>query len=66
MANLTDIELSAIDKAIDDWFVQSFNGGALARATDAYNEVHAAKDKLKANIASLFTPEPSSSPPASA
>jgi hypothetical protein len=66
MTNITDIEISAIDKAIDDWFVQSFNGGALARATDAYNEVHAAKEKLKTKISSLFTPEPSSSPSASA
>lgn len=58
MTNITDIELTAIDKAIDDWFTQSFNGGALARATDAYNEVHAAKDKLKTSIAALFATAP--------
>ena len=52
--SITDLELSAIDQAIDDWFADSFNGGALARATDAYNEVHASKDRLKAKIAALF------------
>ena len=43
--------LEQLETLVDRWFHESFHGSLVARATDVWNHVQAAKDDLKCRLA---------------
>ena len=43
-----------LDDLVERWFFESFHGSVVARATDVWNHVHAAKDELKRRLAAFL------------
>ncbi len=48
-----DTEATATDALVERWFFESFHGSPVARSTEAWNLVHAAKEELKRRLATL-------------
>ena len=45
---------AATDALVERWFFESFHGSPVARATEAWNVVHAAKEELKRRLAAFL------------
>ena len=43
-----------LDALVERWFFEAFHGSVVARATDVWNHVHAAKDELKRRLAAFL------------
>ena len=43
-----------LDALVEHWFFEAFHGSVVARATDVWNHVHAAKDELKRRLAAYL------------
>ena len=43
-----------LDVLVEHWFFEAFHGSVVARATDVWNHVHAAKDELKRRLAAYL------------
>lgn len=43
-----------LDALVEHWFFEAFHGSVVARATDCWNHVHAAKDELKRRLAAFL------------
>ena len=53
---MPDSKLTAddLDALVEHWFFEAFHGSVVARATDVWNHVHAAKDELKRRLAAYL------------
>lgn len=40
-----------LDDLVEHWFFEAFHGSAVARSTETWNTVHAAKEELKRRLA---------------
>jgi hypothetical protein len=50
--------MSEIDTLVETWFFQTFHGSAVARSTETWNIVHAAKEDLKRRLAASAASAP--------
>lgn len=48
---------SQIDALVEHWFFETFHGSAVARSTETWNTVHAAKEELKRRLATFVATE---------
>ena len=42
-----------LDALVEHWFFETFHGSAVARSTEAWNTVHAAKEELRRRLAAF-------------
>ncbi len=50
--------LGKIEAIVDQWHFESFQGSVVARETEVWNFVHAAKEDLKRRVAALLADLP--------
>jgi len=50
--------LPEIDTLVETWFFETFHGSAVARSTETWNLVHAAKEDLKRRLAASAASPP--------
>ena len=48
----------AVEGLVEQWFFKAFHGSLVARSTDIWNLVHAAKEDLKHRLAELLATDP--------
>lgn len=46
--------LTELDALVERWFFEAFHGSPVARSTETWNHVHAAKDELKRRLAAFL------------
>ena len=46
-----------LETLVEHWFHEAFHDSVVARATDVWNHVHAAKDELKRRLATFLAEE---------
>ena len=49
---------AALDDLVERWFFEAFHGSAIARSTETWNAVHAAKEELKRRLAAFASQAP--------
>ena len=59
--NLKD-KAKALEGLVEHWFFEAFHGSVVARSTEVWNVVHAAKDGLKQRLAELLAPSSDTTP----
>ena len=47
-------QAEAYDNLVEHWFFEAFHGSAVARSTEVWNAVHAAKEELKRRLADFL------------
>ena len=47
------LQAARLDDLVEHWFFETFHGSAVARSTETWNAVHAAKEELKRRLAGL-------------
>ena len=60
MSDPSDDRARQLDTLVERWFFDAFHGSPVARATEIWNHIHAAKDELKRRLATFVaesTPE---------
>ena len=51
-----------VDALVEHWFFEAFHGSPVARSTEVWNIVHAAKEDLKRRLAEAFAELPPPKP----
>lgn len=54
------MDFAKIDAVVDNWFNTATHNGPIARNTEAFAQLFAAKDGLKADLRAALAPEPPS------
>ena len=59
----TSAETSALlDDLVEHWFFETFHGSTVARSTETWNAVHAAKEELKRRLAGFVADQSANMP----
>ena len=58
MPDIAKTEADALDALVEHWFFDTFHGSLVARSTETWNAVHAAKEELKRRLAAFVAAEP--------
>ena len=53
---------TALEGLVEQWFFEAFHGSVVARSTEVWNAVHAAKEDLKQRLSDLLTQSTGSTP----
>ena len=53
MSDARAYQAAQLDDLVEHWFFEAFHGSAVARSTETWNTVHAAKEELKRRLAAV-------------
>jgi len=57
MTDVRATKTAALDELVEHWFFEAFHGSAIARSTETWNAVHAAKEDLKRRLSAFAATE---------